>query len=353
MQMLRGLCRCAIGGSIFAALCAFSVLVGLAASPAPSVTGAAPAASPVASSPPLTSGDAVRLSLDIWVSAALALIIIAGIFFWSRRGAKDASTTEGDLESTRIVYGFWLIIGSLILTLAVVIVTVNIFRPPDVHTADVLAVITSVTGVIGTLIAAFFGVQAAGAGRSQALTALSKWQSQAQPVATQSKLDPGFGPHDGNTRITITGNGFNGATTVNFGTVPGINYQFVNDGLLRVTTPPAPQGKNTADVMVVFDGMTPPNTKVGTFYYYTVAPSHGNVGTQVVITGSGFTNATGVCFAKTPGGNFSQDNAGNLHATVPARPAGVNAGDEVDVTVLFPVDTPTNTVTVGSFTYDN
>jgi hypothetical protein len=339
-----------VGGFALCGAAAHHRLVAATTTPPPT-----PVPSPVPT-PLLTGRDAEILSLSVWGSAALALILIACVFFMTTRAQRSASSStsgDGSIESSQIVYGFWLIIGSLILTLAVVILTVNIFRPRDIATADVLAVITSVTGVIGTLIAAFFGVQAAGAGRAQALTALGKAQSQTQPVTTPSKLVPGFGPHAGNTRVAITGNGFAGATAVNFGASPGVNYQLVNDGLLRATTPPAPSGKNTADVTVCYDGITPPNRAVGTFYYYTIDPAHGDVGATIKISGSGFTNATGVCFAKAAGTNFVLDDPGTIHVDVPNRPDGVNAGDEVDVTVVFPVDTPTNSVTVGKFTFDH
>lgn len=348
--------RFVIAGSIFFAICTVSSAIALAAAGVPTPLLSAlpsPAASPSPADASFNAVAAEILSVAIWISAAVTLIVIASVFFYSRRNAQVAATTDTDLEASRIVYGFWLIIGSLILILAVVIVTVNIFRPANIGTADVLAVITSVTGVVGTLIAAFFGVQAAGAGRSQALTALTNLQAASQPAATENKFDPSFGPHAGNTRISITGNGFTRANAVNFGTVQGLNFEGVNDGLVRVTTPPAPPGTNTADVAICFDGVTPPNRSVGTFYYYTVDPSQAAAvqGNAVQIRGSGFTNATEVRFGTASVPAPAPDVNGYLNITLPARPPGVNPGDEVDVTVVFPVDSPTNVVTVGKFTW--
>jgi len=344
----------AIGRSIFSAICAASAVVVLGATTAStSSPGATPTPAVSATIEPLSATGAAVVSLTIWGSAAIALIVIASVFFYSRRNAQASVTTDKDLEASRIVYGFWLIIGSLILTLAVVIEAVNVLRPPSVSTADVLAVITAVTGVIGTLIAAFFGVQAAGAGRSQAMTTLANFQSAAQPARTDSKLDPAYGPHVGNTRISVTGNGFAGASAVNFGTDQGVNFESVNDGLVRVTSPPAPAEKSVADVAVVFEGVTPPNRSVGTFYYYTVVPSqaaavHNNT---VQIQGTGFTNATAVNFGTASTPATPPDANGYLNVTLPARPAGVAPGAEVDVTVLFPVDSQTNSVKVGTFTW--
>jgi hypothetical protein len=333
-----------------AASIAFAVSYAVAALPA--LAQASP--SPVPSTSPMTPTDAEKLSLTIWISSAAFALIVIGVFLLVRRSVQQTSgTTDKDLEATRIVYGFWLIIGSLILTLAVVIITVNILRPPDIKTADVIAVITAVTGVIGTLIAAFFGVQAAGAGRSQALSTLDKLQSQSQAASTPNKLDPSFGPHAGNTRVSITGNGFSGATAVNFGTVPGVNFVLVNDGLIQVTTPPATD--NTADVAVIFPSTSPSNRSVGTFYYYTVnpatGPAGGAAGAQIQIRGSGFLNATAVRLGTTTINALTRDAQGNITFTLPARPDGVAAGTQVDVTVVFPVDSPTNTVTVGQFTW--
>jgi hypothetical protein len=317
---------------------------------APPTSSPAPSASPTPSAAMLTASEAEGLSETIWITGAVALLVLGVVFFVARRGTRQVATTDKDLEATRIVYGFWLIIASLLLTLGVVIVTVNIFRPPVVQTSDVIAIITAVTGVIGTLIAAFFGVQAAGAGRSQALSTLEKFQSQTQPAATETKLDPSFGPHAGNTRVTIAGNGFTGASAVNFGAVAGTNFELVNDGLLHVTTPPAPEGTDKADVAVVFPGVTPPNRIVATFYYYTIDASNIWKG-QVLIRGCGLTNAAAVMFGTASTPASAPDPSGYLNVTLPDRPANVSPGTEVDVTVEYAVNSPTNVATIGKFTW--
>jgi hypothetical protein len=88
-----------------------------------------------------------------------------------------------------------------------------------------VAIIGAVTGVIGTLTAAFFGIQAAGAGRSQAITTLGEHlKAQGTVTPLPSKLEPPYGPHLGRTRVSITGNGFAGpprANGANFGVTPG------------------------------------------------------------------------------------------------------------------------------------
>jgi hypothetical protein len=304
----------------------------------------APASPPT--SPPFDPA-AAGFSFQIWISA-LALFAIALLLAVAYRSAKAYSETERDLEAARIVYGFWLIVACLVLILGVVALTINILKPAQTITpADTLAVITSVTGVVGTLIAAFFGVQAAAAGRSQALSTLDKLQSQGQETGAESKLDPSYGPHAGNTRISVAGNGFTGASGINFGTIPGTNFQFVNDGVVRATAPAAPAGKDSVDVAVIYKGATPVNQSVGTFYYYTITPN-GDM-TSVEIRGGGLKNASQVCFGTAPPQDVSVDANGYLTVTIPERPKDVPAGTEVDVIVVYPVSGATGKCTVGKF----
>ncbi|MBV8239554.1 MAG: IPT/TIG domain-containing protein, partial [Hyphomicrobiales bacterium] len=144
----------------------------------------------------------------------------------------------------------------MVITLLVLVITLTAFAPEEPKTTDIVAIISAVTGVIGTLTAAFFGIQAAGAGRSQAMTTLGE-QIKAQgtvTTTTPSKLEPSYGPHAGSTRVSITGNGFQGASGANFGVTPGADFEFVNDGLVRATSPSAVAGVDEAKVVVVFPG---------------------------------------------------------------------------------------------------
>ncbi len=290
------------------------------------------------------------LSGGIWLTAVIALGLSTAIFFLSRRKDPDHTQVDDkDLDRARIIYGFWLIVAGLFLTLAVVTLTVNLFRPQNVGTADILAVVSTVTGIVGTLIAAFFGIQAAGAGSSQALTALKESRSSSQVTSPTCKMDPGYGPHAGNTRVSVTGNGFTGASAVNFGMTSGDNFELVNDGLVRSTTPPSDQKvKSDVDVVVVFPTAAAGNIPVGTFYYYTVDPPRGPVagGTRVTIIGTGLTGATAVNFGAIAVQNPAHDADGNLVVDTPASAAGF-----VDVSVTFPADSPTNKSTVGRFEY--
>lgn len=283
--------------------------------------------------------------LAVWAGATVALVVIA---LFRQRG--DRTPNDKDLEASRLVYGFLLILGSLVLTLSVVVIVTTSFRPVRITVSDMLAIITSVTGVIGTLIAAFFGVQAAGAGRSQALSALASLQSQTNPSDSSYRLDPPVGAHAGGTRISVTGNGFTNASALNFGSTPADSFQFVNDGLVRGNAPAAPPGKDSVDVAVVFPGQGTPNRKVGTFYYYTINPQSGHAGTQLTIRGDGLATAKAVRFGSSAEVS-AKYGSGMLVVDVPEKPNGAAAGDEVDVVVIYPVDTPTNRTTVGKFKY--
>jgi len=137
----------------------------------------------------------------------LVVIVVA----WQSRQTQ-AKDDDKILEELRIIYGFWLIVAVLLIALLVLIFTL-ITIPLDVSAlkaTDIVAIAGTVTGLITTLTAAFFGIQQAGAGRSQALTALA--QGARADGAVAGTLDPSYGPHSGGTKVSITGNGFTGAS---------------------------------------------------------------------------------------------------------------------------------------------
>lgn len=337
------------------------VAMGLAiAAPTNKPSGAASHAARVSSTPAPTASPtpapftAPELHFTILVIVALGLVALILLAYVAlnrvAQGRFAQATTDKDLEALRIFYGYLLIIGALIVSLSVAIITAALFKPAIPGTADILAILTSVTGVIGTLVAAFFGIQAAGAGRSQALSALEKVQTQGRDLASEFTIDPSYGPHAGNTRVSVKGNGLTGATSVNFGTAEGANYQFINDGLVQATAPAVPEITGDVDVTVIYPTATPTNRKVGTYYYYTVRPTNGPVGqgTPVSIIGSGFTNANAVKFGAKQGTAMQVSPDGRrINVTAPQGDA---AGD-VDVTVMFPTDAATNSTVVGKFTY--
>jgi hypothetical protein len=211
--------------------------------------------------------------------------------------------------------------------------------------------------LITTLVAAFFGIQQAGAGRSQAMTALAQLRGPGPDGAGVSKLEPAHGPHSGGTKVSITGNGFTGASGVNFGATPGTNFKRENDGIVTVNSPPAQSKDNETKVYIVYPSASPPNSEVGTFYYYTVDPSHGPAagGQRVTIIGSGLKDVSAVKFGEKDGTNLQPspltlDPSGRESRAV-TTPAG-DKGSDVPVKLVYPVETANKISVVGTYHYD-
>jgi hypothetical protein len=292
------------------------------------------------------------------VGGVLLLALIGSLIAWQWRKTPQAKDDDKALEELRIIYGFWLIVAVLLIAFLVFVVTLTVI-PPDSTTkaSDIVAIAGTVTGLITTLTAAFFGIQQAGAGRSQALTALAR--STGADGAVVGKLDHSYGPHSGGTKVSITGNGFTGASGVNFGATPGTNFKFENDGLVTVNSPPAQSKDNEVKVYLVYSRASPPNSEVGTFYYYTIDPSHGPAtggaagGQAVKIIGAGLRDVSAVKFGDNDGTNLgplTPDASGRESRAVTA-PDG-SQGSDVPVKLVFPVDTENKISVVGTYHYD-
>ena len=145
-------------------------------------------------------------------------------------------------------------------------------------------------------------------------------------------INPNSGTSAGGDTVVITGSGFTGATAVNFDNSatppPAVN----SDAQITVTSPP---GTSTVDVTVTTPSGTSPTSAADQFTYVGgpqvtgVNPNSGTSagGDTVVITGSGFTGATGVDFDITA-----------------APPPTVNS--DTQITVISPPGTSTVDVTV-------
>jgi hypothetical protein len=164
-----------------------------------------------------------------------------------------------------------------------------------------------------------------------------------------SGISPSAGPVGGGTLVTVTGSGFTGATSVNFGTTPATNLTVVNDTTI---TADSPAGTGTVNVTVTTPAGTSAASSADQFTYglavTSLSPSAGPVGggTLVTLTGSGFTGATAVNFGTTPATSFTVDNDTTITAASPASAAGT-----VNVTVTTPAGTsarsPANVFTYG------
>jgi hypothetical protein len=240
----------------------------------------------------------------------------------------------------------------LVITLLVLVVTLTA-AIPDAKTTDIVAIIASVTGVIGTLTAAFFGIQTASGATSRAQsinkTAVTG-QGNGTPSTTPSKIEPSYGPHAGSTRVSISGNGFLSANAVNFGPTPGENFQCSNDGVISATSPPAGEGPDEVTVNVIFPDPSTSNRPAGTFYYYTIDPSHGGGGQSVTILGS-VAGVKSVKFGQKEVAATVDPKLRKLSVITPSREDAGNSND-VDVTLIYPSDQPTNSFVVGKYHYD-
>jgi hypothetical protein len=110
-------------------------------------------------------------------------------------------------------------------------------------------------------------------------------------------------------------------------------------------------GVDEAKVVLIFPGTSPPNREVGTFYYYTIDPSHGGGGQSVTIRGSGLKGVKSVKFGQREVAATADPNRSELNVTTPTREEAGNI-DHVDVTLIYPVDSPANSFVVGKYHYD-
>jgi hypothetical protein len=163
-------------------------------------------------------------------------------------------------------------------------------------------------------------------------------------------VDPLTGPTAGGTAVTITGIGFNGATEVSFGGTAATTFSVSSDTSISATTPAhdaglvsvsvtTPGGTSTVAGLFTYTPLPPPEPVV-----VLVTPATGSTagGTEVTITGTGFTGATAVSFGGTAA-TFTVDSDTSISATTPAHAAGL---------VSVSVTTPAGTSTVaGLFTY--
>jgi hypothetical protein len=148
--------------------------------------------------------------------------------------------------------------------------------------------------------------------------------------------------------ITITGSDFTGATAVTFGGTPADSFTVDSD--TRITA--VPGSGDAGPIRVTTPGGTAVSPDDFSFppTITSFTPKGGPAGTSMTITGTGFTNASGVTIGGTPVSSFSVDSDSTITATVGA---GTNTGY---VTVDGPGGTATSstpfygTPTITGFT---
>ena len=152
------------------------------------------------------------------------------------------------------------------------------------------------------------------------------------PAPRVTGISVATGPASGGTSVTITGDGFTGATAVSFGSAAAA-FTVNSDSSISATSPAA---DGVVDVTVTSAGGTSAPTPSDQFTFVAapsvdgVSPDTGPVGggTVVTISGSALSAVTSVSFGDTPAG-FTVNDDTSITATAPAA----EAADSVDITV--------------------
>jgi hypothetical protein len=82
-------------------------------------------------------------------------------------GAGAGGGSNGGADAARAKYGFYIVIGGLVSVIVLYIATIIIFAnlTPENLANNVVACMGAITGVIGSLVGAYFGVQLGSAGK--------------------------------------------------------------------------------------------------------------------------------------------------------------------------------------------
>ena len=144
---------------------------------------------------------------------------------------------------------------------------------------------------------------------------------------TVTGVSPDGGTTGGGTSVTITGTNLTGATAVKFGTTAAASYTVNSPTSMTAVSPAGSVG--TVDVTVTTTGGTSATSSADRFTFMAtptvsdVSPDAGPTSgdTDVVITGTGFSQATTVRFGSTSA-SFSVDSSTQITATAPAGSAG-------------------------------
>lgn len=141
---------------------------------------------------------------------------------------------------------------------------------------------------------------------------------------SSSSAPPSEGLASGGTSVTLTGTNFTDASSVMFGTTAAQNFTVDSDTQITAISPAGSAGATNITVTTAF-GTTSPLS----YTYYTVpaissiSPNEGDVagGTEVVISGSNFSDVTEVRFGSTLA-SFVINSSSQITATTPTGVVG-------------------------------
>ncbi len=174
------------------------------------------------------------------------------------------------------------------------------------------------------------------------------------PRVTQ--IAPVMGSAGGNTKVTIYGHNFLGATDVSFGTESALSFtvNLTGTAIVAVTPPEAVAGVESVDVTVSGPDGTSPIVPKDVFSYVApvvtkLAPTSGSAGgnTKVTIYGHYFYGATDVSFGGIPAASYTVNATGSAIVAI-TPPEAVTGVETVDVSVTTSAGTGT---LAGAFTY--
>jgi hypothetical protein len=103
----------------------------------------------------------------------------------ARRSSVKAAANSPSMDELRMRYGFWIVIAGLVVVGAVFVAAVLKWTTA----ADVSTAVGSLTGVVGTIIGAFFGVQVGSAGKEKAEAERVAMENKALSLAAELPPD--------------------------------------------------------------------------------------------------------------------------------------------------------------------
>lgn len=148
----------------------------------------------------------------------------------------------------------------------------------------------------------------------------------AAPAPTE--VFPTTGVTAGGDSVAITGTGFSGTTSVNFGTTPATSFSVADDGDITAVTPAHLAG--TVPINIT----TPGGTDSSLSFQFqpspvisSITPTSGPTagGTIVTITGAGLIDTLDVYFGTTQATTFAASSDNTVTATSPTGAAGIRA----------------------------
>jgi hypothetical protein len=270
--------------------------------------------------------------------------------------APTQAADNRNIDQIRVRYGFWIIFTAFGLVLATIVICVETFFTAN----ESVAVIGTVTGLVGTVVATWFNISANTSVMNRVLqnqAGAAGDGAAAIPVITSLRPDTGAA----GILVTILGQHFTG-TTVKFAGVESPLTHVVSDTVITAMTPGVKAGP--ADVVVVTRaGMSATGTATKfTFKGLGLAkidPPQAKRGEKITLYGSGFTDKTKINFvpdgsSKAPG-KLNWDSTFTDETTITVNVPDLGAPpDELPLQVHITVTdgtvtTPTSVLT--PFTY--